>query len=231
MKLNIDKYGKVSVTIEENPWSNSKHYDKLTIVEAGEGTYNTYISRVPVPAGTPLSDRHYWIPFSKLDNNIIINYNEFKASVKEEINSIKEYLSIFYKRIEDILKNIPSNRGFYEEGKKYYAGNLVQYQGSTFIAYPVDYDSGTNPLAYIDYPPYNETISNLNPGWSIFARGGANSEDIVDVVNDVIWDHNNKKFIKVFNGETSDIVTGEALKEEIGIRTEYDSLTETFTIN
>lgn len=227
MKLPIDKYGKVSISIEEEPWSASKNYDKLTILEAGEGTFKTYISRIPTPAGTPLSNRHYWIPFSKLDNNIVIDYNEFKASVTEELVQIKEYLERYYRRINYILKDVPANRGEYEDGEHYYKGNLVQYRGSTFIADPEDYDIDTKPLAFIDWPPYDNNISNLNPGWHIFAKGG----DTVDVVTDINWDSQNKKLVKTINGENFDIITAQELKQEIGVNIHYIPQQETLVIN
>lgn len=64
MKQQIDNLGKVAVTVEEDYWNIKKDYDKLTIVErAGTGT--TFISRKPVPAGTSILNRNYWIKFSK----------------------------------------------------------------------------------------------------------------------------------------------------------------------
>lgn len=63
MKIKIVNLGKVSPTVEEDYWSINKAYNRLTIVEQ-EGTFTTYISRLPVPKGTPLTNRHYWIPFS-----------------------------------------------------------------------------------------------------------------------------------------------------------------------
>lgn len=64
MKEQIDNLGKVAVTIEEGYWDIKKSYDKLTIVErAGTGT--TFISRKPVPVGTSILNRKYWIKFSK----------------------------------------------------------------------------------------------------------------------------------------------------------------------
>lgn len=77
MKLYTDKLGKVAVTIEKDYWSNTKDYDKLTIVQATNGEYNTYISRKPVPAGTVLTDRNYWIPFSSLKEEIVLDFNTF----------------------------------------------------------------------------------------------------------------------------------------------------------
>ena len=40
MQLQIDKLGKVAVTVEEDYWSMQKDYDRLTIVEK-EGIFGT----------------------------------------------------------------------------------------------------------------------------------------------------------------------------------------------
>lgn len=79
MRLSVDCLGKVAVTVEENQWSNIKDYRELTIVEAPNNVYKTYISRKPVPAGTVLTDRNYWIPFSSLDEQIVLDFNSFVA--------------------------------------------------------------------------------------------------------------------------------------------------------
>lgn len=89
MQLQIDKLGKVSITIEEGYWDINKDYDKLTVVEK-EGNFGTYISRKPVPAGTVLTNRTYWIPFSSLKENIIIDYNKF---IDKYDNIIKDIMN------------------------------------------------------------------------------------------------------------------------------------------
>lgn len=89
MQLQKENLGKVAITIEEGYWDINKDYDKLTIVEK-EGTFGTFISRKPVPAGVTLTDRKYWIPFSSLKEEILLNYNAFIAKygdIIEEINN------------------------------------------------------------------------------------------------------------------------------------------------
>ena len=84
MKLQKDNLGKVAITIEKNYWSNKKDYDKLTVVQV-EDKFATYISRKPVPAGTALTEREYWIPFSSLREDILIDYNKFLEYYGEEL--------------------------------------------------------------------------------------------------------------------------------------------------
>lgn len=97
MKEQINNLGKVSITVEKDYWSIDKAYDRLTVVEK-EGDFGTYLSRKPVPAGTQLTNREYWIPFSSLKEEIVIAFNEVKSLVEdipdidEAINSINKVL-------------------------------------------------------------------------------------------------------------------------------------------
>ena len=121
MLLQIDKLGKVAVTVEESYWSNDKDYDKLTIVEAPKGEYKTYISRKPVPAGTVLTDRHYWIPFSSLKEEIVLDFNSFvnlwtenlretnetiNARIDNEVNSLNNRIDNEVEDIDNDIKNL-----------------------------------------------------------------------------------------------------------------------------
>lgn len=110
MQLQIDNLGKVSITVEEDYWDITKDYDKLTIVEK-EGIFGTFISRKPVPAGTVLTNREYWIPFSSLKENIILDYNSFKDTYD---NTIKEHTA----SLKDIiirLNELEENKELIEE--------------------------------------------------------------------------------------------------------------------
>ena len=82
--------GKVGITVEKDYWSNTKDYDKLTIVQ-DEDTGNTYISRVPVPSGQLLSNRTYWILLTH--GNSSTDYSGDIASLSESIQGIVERLS------------------------------------------------------------------------------------------------------------------------------------------
>ena len=92
MQLQIDNLGKVSITVEEDYWDITKDYDKLTIVEK-EGIFGTFISRKPVQAGTVLTNREYWIPFSSLKEEIIIDYNQFISKYQSIIDDIVNRLN------------------------------------------------------------------------------------------------------------------------------------------
>lgn len=84
MELQIDRLGKVGITVEQEYWSNLRAYDKLTIVQV-EGSASTYISRIPVPPHTYLNNRKYWIPLTK--NNDAL-FDEIIRYVDEHYISI-----------------------------------------------------------------------------------------------------------------------------------------------
>lgn len=111
MESVIKKLGKTSITVEKDYHSSEKEYNKLTIVEE-EGTFKTYLSRKPVPIGTELTNREYWIPFSGVLESITFDYLKFKkdyASGKAlEDNSIiaRHILDRNIERIKIALKAI-----------------------------------------------------------------------------------------------------------------------------
>lgn len=87
MKTIIDELGKVSVTVEKEPWNDTKDYDKLTIVYHNFGTH---ISRKPVPAGKQLSDKEYWIPFSSLQEEVKIQFANLINTDEKHTNDINK---------------------------------------------------------------------------------------------------------------------------------------------
>lgn len=88
MRLQEQILGKVSITVEEGYWNINKDYDKLVIVEK-QGAFGTYISRIPVPAGIELTNRKYWIPFSSLKEEIVIDYAQFIAEYSAILDNLK----------------------------------------------------------------------------------------------------------------------------------------------
>lgn len=112
MELQTDNLGKVSVTIEKDYWDINKDYDKLTIVQV-QDKYKTYISRKPVPAGAVLTDREYWIPFSSLKEDIILDYNAFTDKYGKDLIAIKNHI----KEIDEALKDFAQNVVLHEKGK------------------------------------------------------------------------------------------------------------------
>lgn len=60
MQLEIEKLGKVSITVEKDAWDINKEYDRLVIVKPTNGNA-TYLSRKKVPSGIALTNTEYWI--------------------------------------------------------------------------------------------------------------------------------------------------------------------------
>ena len=105
MELQIDQLGKVAVTVDDGYWDINKDYDKLVIVEV-KNQYKTYISRKPVPAGTSLSNRKYWIPFSSLKEEIKLDYNKWFDYYGELIGRNTTALE----NVEDIIKTLTTDK-------------------------------------------------------------------------------------------------------------------------
>lgn len=101
MKPKIDYLGKVSCTVSKDYWSSEKDYDKLTIVEK-EGEFGTFISRKPVLAGTPLTNREFWIPFSSVKESIVLDYNSFKDKYDKQLNDYKISLNDVISRLKTL---------------------------------------------------------------------------------------------------------------------------------
>lgn len=100
METQKEKLGKVSITVEEDYWNINKVYKKLTIVER-QSTGTTYLSRKPVPAGTSISNRKYWIKFSK--------WSDIPYEITQEFGDSDELVisqKVITKKIDDLQDQI-----------------------------------------------------------------------------------------------------------------------------
>lgn len=100
MDTQKEKLGKVSITVEEDYWDIKKVYKKLTIVER-QSTGTTYLSRKPVPAGTSISNRKYWIKFSK--------WSDIPYEITQEFGNSDELVisqRVVTKKIDDLQDQI-----------------------------------------------------------------------------------------------------------------------------
>ena len=153
METQIDKLGKVAITIEPEDWNYNKDYDKLTIV-LDRRTYSSYISRKAVPACTYLTNREYWQPFSSLKEEIIMDFNSLrkevaniKASIKNKKLSLLDYLSP-HTPIMPIEGAIPIRRNATD--RNFYYSNMVKIT----VNIPTSTKTITfNLKEYLDFTP------------------------------------------------------------------------------
>lgn len=107
MQTQINKLGKVSITVDKDYWDINNEYDRLTIVEV-EHKYCTYLSRKDVPSGIDISDRNYWIPFSSLTESVAEDIRKFKTEITNRVtelsNNIPEVENISIDELNNILK-------------------------------------------------------------------------------------------------------------------------------
>lgn len=115
MEIVKECLGKVAVTVEKDYWKLNKTYDRLVIVEL-KNQYKTFISRKPVPAGTLITDRDYWIPFSSLNEEIVIQFNaiETKAEaienwygqLNDKVNQVNNTIQVINNSVTDLRASI-----------------------------------------------------------------------------------------------------------------------------
>lgn len=99
--------GKVSISVEKDYWNIDKEYDRLVITErATDG--NVYLSRKPVPAGTPITDREYWICFGRPTNSVVTVVNELgnnpEVAIAQQV--VSKQLKDIKKRIDESLEDL-----------------------------------------------------------------------------------------------------------------------------
>ena len=73
-------------------WDGSKTYEELTIV-LREDTGDSYISKRPVPAGTAITEEHYWVIhslFSEQVDQAVSNANTVASAIRGEMNSQRQ---------------------------------------------------------------------------------------------------------------------------------------------
>lgn len=150
MRVAIDNLGKVAITIEESPWSETKDYRQLTIVLVAD-TYRTYISRKPVPAGTSLSNTKYWLPFSSLKEDIVINYNNFKAQVQEKLNRLGGIIvSNLPTATQDTVGALYLKRVGINQGTPIYEKYITLVNGSTYTWLSLGTTEAIEPVSTAD---------------------------------------------------------------------------------
>ena len=87
-------------------WAVQKEYEELMVV-LDAATGDSYISRLPVPAGTALSDENYWMLFSLYSAQIA----EAEKHLEDTVAEVREELASTEKRIGETLSETESRIG------------------------------------------------------------------------------------------------------------------------
>ena len=94
------------------------------------------------------------------------------------------------------LGYVPKNRGEYSSTASYYKDNIVQYNGSSYICNPPNYDPDTDPTASITgVAPYASDPAVPNTGWAVFCN---DSSGVGEGVYNVSVDHTTDNQPKIY---------------------------------
>lgn len=92
MRGKIDDLGKVSVTVEEEDYDNSKfYYENTIVVDSDLGI--CCISIRPVPPGIPITDTRFWKCITRLETSIMLKYRRMTSELAEIKQMIKSLSS------------------------------------------------------------------------------------------------------------------------------------------
>lgn len=119
----------------------TEDYEALCVVDNGLGT--SYISKVPTPAGTPLTDTNYWIVSGDSNGAII--------QLQEEVNRIKESASIsdMQSNTDLVIGDVAHTSGFYAAGDGGAGTYLVDNVGSADGMFNIGLSNGL--IAHLIY--------------------------------------------------------------------------------
>lgn len=134
METNIEKLGKVRITVDDNPWNINKAYDRLVFVKVEE-TGGVYMSKRPVPTNTSIHNRYYWLKFGKEAN---VNPD----AIGEQV--VDEYAS---------LQRAPRN---YTKGTIFYIDNHGESE-TGIITYYVALENGLEDDSLLDTNKFEST--------------------------------------------------------------------------
>lgn len=97
------------------------------------------------------------------------------------------------------LGYVPKNRGKYSSTASYYKDNIVQYNGSSYICNPPNYDPDTAPTASITgVAPYASDPAVPNTGWAVFCNDSSGvGEGVYNVSVDHTTDNNPKVYVSL----------------------------------
>lgn len=198
MRLQTENLGKVAITIAKDYWNPNDDYDKLLVVQV-KSKFATYISRKPVPAGTPVTDREYWIPFSSLKEDIVLDYNSFLERYGEE-------LKFLHGKIDQIDKILEAAEHIIDETSKIkedveFIKTTIDSAGSPGGIVILD-DSGHVPAEHL--PSFVDDVVEY-PTREEFPAIGEKGKIYVDIAKNDIYRWSGSTYILISN---TDLING-----------------------
>lgn len=86
-------------------WEQNKEYEELTIV-LNEDSGNSYISRIPVPAGTAITDEKYWMLYSIYSAQIAEAVKEMEETEKQLTEHVEETAKQLTQHVDETEKSV-----------------------------------------------------------------------------------------------------------------------------
>lgn len=85
MKPQVQSLGKASVTVEDYDIENC-YFENTIVTDMELGM--SCISKVPVPAGVPLTDERFWQCINKFPQELMINYKKIEMKLNKLIDKL-----------------------------------------------------------------------------------------------------------------------------------------------
>lgn len=95
-------------------WDGSKSYEELTIV-LRQDTGDSYISKRPVPAGTEITEEHYWVLYSVYNEQITRAEKHLDSTAIAIRNEMNTQLQLVNERMEQAEENVDQRASAAEE--------------------------------------------------------------------------------------------------------------------
>ena len=105
MHNNIDDLGLAGVVVQD--WDIKKQYPFKTIT-TDYSTWISYISRKPVPANTPITDLRYWKPITRIEKQLVIDYQNYKEYINSKVQSLANYIGVIQQQLNDMNTKMQS---------------------------------------------------------------------------------------------------------------------------
>ena len=137
------------------PWNASTAYEALSIVTDSVG--NSFTSKIPVPAGRPLSDRRYWVQTATFSAQIVGLFDSI-ADINDEIERLDDAVT---DAADSAAAALSAATGAADSAAEL-ADDLAAGEYSTPAVYP----SPRNSALIYDQTDFNDFIAGFRKGFT-----------------------------------------------------------------